>query len=36
MRLPWPIREARLARLATLAGQGDRAAVVALCGRDAR
>jgi RNA polymerase sigma-70 factor, ECF subfamily len=30
MRLPWPIREARLARLAALAGRGDRAAVVAL------
>lgn len=30
MRLPWPIREARLARLAARAGQGDRAAVVAL------
>lgn len=30
MRLPWPIREARLARLATRAGRGDRAAIVAL------
>ena len=30
MRLPWPIREARLARLAKLAGRGDRTAVVAL------
>ena len=30
MRLLWPIREARLARLAARAGQGDRAAVVAL------
>jgi RNA polymerase sigma-70 factor, ECF subfamily len=30
VRLPWPIREARLARLAARAGKGDRAAVVAL------
>ena len=30
MRLPWPIREARLARLAARAGKGDRAAVVSL------
>jgi RNA polymerase sigma-70 factor (ECF subfamily) len=30
LRLPWPIREARLARLASRAGGGDRAAVVAL------
>ncbi|HET8725128.1 MAG TPA: sigma-70 family RNA polymerase sigma factor [Anaeromyxobacteraceae bacterium] len=30
MRLPWPIREARTARLAARAARGDRAAVVAL------
>ena len=30
MRLPWPIREARLARLAARAGKGDRAAVVSI------
>ncbi|MBS1110896.1 MAG: polymerase sigma-70 factor, subfamily, partial [Anaeromyxobacteraceae bacterium] len=30
MRLPWPIRDARLARLAARAGKGDRAAVVSL------
>jgi len=30
VRLPWPIREARLATLAARAGGGDRAAVVAL------
>ena len=30
MRLPWPIREARLARLAARARKGDRAAVVSI------
>ena len=30
MRLPWPIRDAHLARLAARAGKGDREAVVAL------
>jgi RNA polymerase sigma-70 factor (ECF subfamily) len=30
VRLPWPIREARLARLAARAGKGDRTAVVSI------